>query len=436
MEMRITETSSADETVDGHGASPFQYSDQQRIIRADTATSTADNFVEQTLGTYLINNRQYTRILSLCGGLHIPFKLNYNDISMNILNIWRLILVFATTIYLISVSMDFAYNVEDVEYRSTLLFLWPLAMAFQSIIIYPLLYIVSTRMKDKITFETTLCITDTLLVCWQYLMCAAALYFVLVVVFTYYLARLVHTGEGPDSWKNSIKIGLQYGSITFVGVLCVSLLSVWAVFFMVLDAKVTQMELRKLKERVEQQNLNMREYISTYDKQVTANYYSHRMGDGVALVSYFGLCSLVAVLVSYRAKMGTKVDLLVVGFCCLTREALLLLMILPQVAKSNDLMKSLQLALVEGEWNDTIIHNDPSRQSSTNSLVFDYNNTPNMVCLRLWAYTTTKPVHISILGMVFQGLDMRAQSVGFAVLLLGTFAGFFIDKLYNAGNEG
>jgi len=100
------------------------------FIHSDTVSATRlgakldPAFNEQTLSNYLINNAPYPRMLWLCGGLHIPMRMNYNDLTMNMLNVWRLLLVAAVVLQLVvavySVCIEIDYDV------SSLSFLWSL----------------------------------------------------------------------------------------------------------------------------------------------------------------------------------------------------------------------------------------------------------------------------------------------------------------------
>ena len=126
IEMRDTETSA---TSDMLMDVSFLHSDVPSAQRSRRAMSTESTFQEQTLSNYLINNKQYTRLLSLCGGLHIPMRLNYNDFCMNSLNLWRVLLILATTVQIAASIFDTTRELRFTRVTASLLFLWPLVSA-------------------------------------------------------------------------------------------------------------------------------------------------------------------------------------------------------------------------------------------------------------------------------------------------------------------
>lgn len=430
-----------------------------RPTTGSLAESTVSNFSEQTLSNYLINNQQYTRLLSACGGLHIPMRLNYNDLSMNMLNVWRLLLIFTMVVMVGAELYSTGYELSNVDYRTTLLFLWPLCLSLQGIIVFPILSVVSARMKQNITFEMTLCIKETLVICRKYVAIALLLWVMYFAVITYFYVVILGDEQGhsndsrPNLWDN-IGTALAIGSTTSLGLLSISLLSTWAVFFMVLDAKTAKMEIETLIELTEKQKLTVARYNQAYARCHDDHTSSHRIADLVALVSYICVLSLLAVSITVNTSVSTKVDIVVMGFCALTREAILLLFVLPVVAATNAAMDKCSRLLAEKEWNQLQPHHyqnnnngdvdsDLSAHSSNgltsrntlgsvSSINHIYaNNPPNVVCLRLWALSQTKPIHATILGRAVRMVEMRAQFTAAIIMMIGSFGAYLSDTLYS-----
>ena len=122
-EMRKTSTS------DSIVVSPFKFSEWTSATSQSeepTPCRTESTFTPQTLSTYLINYKKYNLLLSFCGGLHIPIRLNYNDLKLNFLNIWRVILMVFVGFML---YMGIGGACGDTKYsfeKSELYFLWPM----------------------------------------------------------------------------------------------------------------------------------------------------------------------------------------------------------------------------------------------------------------------------------------------------------------------
>jgi hypothetical protein len=418
----------------------FEHSEGQGLgLRSELKKASTDSyFQEQSLSNYLLNHREYSTMLCVCGGLHIPLRMNYNDITMNAMNIWRVFLIFTVVLQIVYSVYQVIVEVQIASDRGLIIFMWPFCIALQSLLVFPVITVSSHRMQRSIQLATTRCLQDTFVVCYRYLMVSMVLWVVYALVMIYDYSVLIKSGSGPPSWS-TVGTAAALGAITYCGLLSTTLLSTWAVFFMVLDAKVVGREIEVLTELADAQRLTVRLYREAHARCSEGLAASRRLSDAVVAVSALCVLSFSAVCVSFNASVTRRLDILVLGFCALAREAFLLLCVLPDAAVANAAMDCCARLLAEKEWQQEALAPTSSSNSadlgsgltcrntlgSVVSISNIYaNNSPNVVCLRLWAMCNSTPLHIDVLGRTVGLSEVRLLLVAVFVSMIGSFAAY------------
>jgi len=277
-------------------------------------------------------------------------------------------------------------------------------------------------MKRCISLEMTPCIKDALTLSRHYLGVALLLCAVYAAVVAYIYSH--NGGGGPPSIENVGYMAL-YGLLYTMGLFAVSALSTWAVFLMVLDAKTAKMEVDSLTAMAEEQQLTVLRYNQAHERCYDELETSVLLADAVAAVSYMCFICFVAVCLHIDAPLAQKANVFVIGFCGLVRETLILLFVLPEVAAQNAAMDGLSRLLAEREWqNDAVRAGSEDAGTGRNTLgsvmgianVYA-NNAPNVVCLRLWALSCSKPIQSKLFGHTLGVCGLRAQLIVTVLLM-------------------
>lgn len=385
----------------------------------------ADGNVRETLASYLKRYERdgsvTDRVMTIAGAFHYIEGEHEDRIAM----FYRWLLIGGVVVNFIAmVTMSF--------YESTIWFAFVSYIA-QSFILYPVVILASKRVKEPVTRSQMDCMSDTLAVCKLYFFIAAGLtiiYFFFVIIATF-----------------SAKFSPTFIYAGFFGGVCVfavAFLNVWGLFFIVLDAKAAQEEIRKLSNAVIEETLTIAQYDAVHEKLRDVKNGSSQVADGIALVAYLSVAMcVISFLFAHAVEEAYSMDnasasgqrnayvLMLVGSVCLqTREAFLILLALPSIAEVNELYGELLDQLARSEWN----HAAPSSITLStigdeytikpNDVVANYKNN---VCLRLLAAAMTRPLCMYVLGRPVKRTEMKAQLITVAFMVGSSLTAYCLN---------
>ena len=242
-----------------------------------------------TLGEYLQKYEArggYTDcIFLLGGGLHY----SSSDPANRWIVSWRYFLYILAAIFLLS-SILLLVLYSDVWY----MFVPYMA---QVIILVPVVMNSSTRMNDSMTKSHAACFESSLKASKGYV-CIAVTCSTIYLIISALLADMINY---------DIHVMLY----VFTGVVClysIALLNVWAIFFLILDAKVSQLEIRGLIDQAKDQTLDMNAYDMVQHKLRYVNANSSNIADGIALVTYMCVIGIVLSFFLYKTTEALSGD--------------------------------------------------------------------------------------------------------------------------------
>ena len=383
----------------------------------------------QTLADYLLrleHNSFNDYFLILCGGYQYTWG-NENKV----IGCWRVALYTLSITYVASIIFLITSNYTY----------WYLYISFwaQALILIPVIMITRKRMLEPVTAIHIECISDTIIICKWYMALALGLVSLYFTVIVYAVCTMKFS-----------TVYIIAGIIGGLTVYAITLLNFWAIFFIVLDAKSNQLEIKDMISLAREQALTLIKYNEVYSKCKRNDSYSSNIADGVSIVAYISIVLFVLSIIllnSYAnadVTNGTEWGILLCSACLQSREALLIVIALPYISEVNELHDTLRGILASEEWSFTPSNITPSSNTTSTSTTItiplnNYNVTPtdilinqrNNLCLRLWAATIEKPLYMYVLGRVVKRMEMKAQLTTVCVIALGSVMSFLISSLYN-----
>ena len=263
------------------------------------------------------------------------------------------------------------------------------------------------------TIEYAVAVAPTLEVCRIYFIIAICLW-VTVFICNLYNVRAFVIGRDIVA----VLISVCWATIVSTGFLTLTLFDMWAVFFVVLDAQVSQVQLRTFISDAKSQTLTIDAYREAYENLIVMNSTSAIILDGIAVLSYISIVLVVLLAATSINFNHADAVTIIYGVCTLMREALLLLIALPYIAEVNELHDILKCILVDVEWVGT---------GDTPLLDKEENNNR---CLRLWALAIERPLYMKVLGRAIKKTEMKAQLITTLCLFIGSFLSFLVQQVY------
>jgi hypothetical protein len=356
------------------------------LLSEGNAKSTGDSSslsdYGMTVGEYLQKEADMvtTLLLFSCGAYHINIDWRkLNGLQVLVL-CWRLFLVGSMLVFLCN-EMELLVTLP-ITVRN---FLMRTSLLIQFFILVPTLFNTSKRFRCMVTKTQTGVMPVVLRTYVNFCVfgvLTSLLYGYCVAFYgVYYLqgARLAFEAIG-------------YG--------CGSLLSTWAILFVVLDVSVTLGEIGGLRELARRRTLTASIYKHSYNNSYQmVNSNSVAVCNAVAFSAYFNLFTFVVYIITTPA---TESFLLTIAFCVgiLFREASFIFFIFPFFVGVNGAYAELVDHLAEEVWT-----HDNMVDSSTSLCVL----------------VMRKPLSLSILGRVATMNEMYAQLSGLLLLSLTSF---------------
>lgn len=373
----------------------------------------------ETLGDYLLQfekeGNAFDCILSLSGGLHRESK--------GLFLLYQCTLITFILLYLASMVL---YFMADPS-------IWFIYISFlsQTLILFPVILISMRRVKDPVTVKQKECVSAAIRVCQTYFSLA------MTVTITYLgLSIYSMLTVGIAAWY------VVFGIMGWVSLVAIVLLNVWGMFFIVLDAKVAQSEIRTLIEAVRQESLTMDRYDDAYVSIRHLKDQSASVADGLAVVAYISIVSCLMSIFLYRqiianssfSRFHVNMVVYMLGSVCLqVREAFIILLALPSIVEVNELQEQLVDTLARTEWGQATPSTIRLTTSAANYKTVQPNdvvvNYKNNVRLNLLGIAMTQPLCMYVLGRPVKRTEMKAQLTTVVLLAIGALGSFIVDSV-------
>lgn len=374
---------------------------------SDLLRNVSNSVIQKRLGEYLLDyDDRFGALLRVCGGFHIPSSWN----EYLYITIWKYFLYASLTYFTFGIVARDIYYLA-IEHSG--LVLWAVGVLLQCLILIPVLYIAFKRLDQHMTVECAVAVAPTLEMCRIYFVIGMILW-VTVFVCNLFNVNAFSSGQGTGE----VAVDIFWAVVVSAGFLTLTLFDMWAVFFVVLDAKVSQVQLRSFILDAKNQSLTLDAYREAYEQLIVMNSTSAIILDGIAILSYISIVLVVLLAATSINFAHTNAITILYGVCTLLREALLLLLALPFIADVNELHDELRYVLADKEWRGT-----------GDTPLLDKEEKNNR-CLRLWALSVERPLYMKVLGRHIKKTEMRAQLITAVCLFIGSFLSFLTQQVY------
>ena len=230
-------------------------------------------------------------IFKICGYLHIT-----NSTSAWI-NCYKYGLYFLVVLFLIVVLMVVVMALLDGRISDAILCI---SFVFQAIIILPIVQNTKSRMNIEVSTMQQIALNESVPVCTKYTI------FITIFNLCYYAAILTNIPAYLHLTSNtSVNICIfVFGLIVSITPLAVSYLSMWGLFFIVLDAITNKLQINELLNDAKSEVLTISRYNSIYDNTIPINQSSLVLGEGICIVAYCSVLVFVIATMIYTSDLG------------------------------------------------------------------------------------------------------------------------------------
>lgn len=367
----------------------------------------SNSIMQKRLSEYLLDyDDKYGVLLRICGGFHIPSS--WSDHKY--ITLWRTFLYICFTFFSVFTIIP---GLVFLAIEENLIILWYIGVFLQCLLIIPVLHMTYKRLNQFMTVEYAVAVGPTLRICRIYFIIGMILWVVLYIsdCFDNFVFN-------PKNTTNDILIDLFWVTVQSLGFLSLTLFDMWAVFFVVLDAQVSLVQVKCLISEAKSQTLTLDTYREAYENLIVVNSTSALILDAIAILAYVSIAMFGMMLLF----VNIHIDLAIIcfGLGTMLRESLLLFIALPYIATVNELHDELRYVLADREWRGT-----------GDTPLLDKEEKNNR-CLRLWALSIERPLYMKILGRHIKVKEMKAQSLAVVFVFMGSVLSFFANQIYSA----
>lgn len=319
-------------------------------------------------------------VLILSGGFHHPFSS-----SSFALNAWKVSLFLFSLLYFVYMLL------EPITY------IWALSdvlIGFTGILHFLILLPVFHHAKKRFVLKSkpmhqTVC-ADVLCYCRSYLILS-----MLLISAGCFLITVFYTKEEWGVPVSDVFGYIWYYVLIFLSVGSITLLSTWAMFFIIFDAKTVQTELAELIHLTNRNSLTCDKYMEVYNSLQQTLGASLVLCDAIAVVCYVNILACFAIIMFGEKTLNVYYT---VGISLLfLREGTVLAFCLPSIVQANELHEKLGQALA--------------------AKAGDFG---------VWVLTKEWPLHILVLGRKMVPIELRYQVTSLLLMMLISITTFLI----------
>lgn len=396
-----------------------------------------------TLGQYLSeveqkNHHHVNYLFSICGGLHVPYQIP----GFGYVQFWKMCLYVGLLGFFGSNIAVIVYYIakEGISIQAVIF----VSFLAQAIITIPVIKNTSTRIGMKLSENQSKALPDTIRICKQYTIISVAvssLYYILVI---WGVCIRIESGQQSTINNNLYTIMMVLFGVTPI---CVSLLSMWGLFFIVLDAKVLEYDILDLRDASNVNELTVDMYNKVYYKHIEDNQDSIVILDGIAIVAYISVLICITSCVLLSSEYGMNPVIFIICEVTLQfREAFLIYFALPCISQASGTFDDFSGHMSNLHGTSQISSTMIADANSPVQTLLEKNSIhPSEISLSdlnkrvsnidIWICTINRPLIMYMLGRKIQKKEARVQFITFSVLALGSFGSFIVGQIISASRN-